>query len=51
MAKILQDRSEFYNSTRGAKKWHSKVFNMGKTNKWIPKFIGNVMIVHVKVMS
>ena len=22
---------------------------MGKTNKWIPKFIGSVMIVHVKV--
>ena len=49
MAENLQDRPEFYNSTRGAKKWHSKVFNMGMTNKWIPKFIGSAMIVHVKV--
>ena len=51
MAESLQDRPEFYNSTRGAKKWHSKVFNMVKTNKWIPKFIGSVMIVHVKVQT
>ena len=51
MAESLQDRPEFYNSTRGAKKWHSKVFNMGKTNKWKPKFIGSVLIVHVKAVS
>ena len=47
LAESLQDRPEFYNSTSGAKKWHSKDFNMGKTNKWIPKFIGSVMIMYV----